>query len=249
MLKQGVIHPSTSPWASPITLQPKKDGTLRFCVDYRKLNAVTQKDAHPLPHIQDIFDSLTGSTLYTVCDLWAGYYQIPVPSDTIPYTAFMTHYGLWECLRMPFGLCNAPSVFQRTMQETLGPLLGKCAMVYLDDVIIYSPDAATHQTDVRNVLSARASKGFTLKASKCTFSEPRLKLLGYVISGDGISRIQIRYVQFKIWTPEDVSALRRFLGMAGYYRQLIPDFDHYAAPLTLSLRNSHPLLYVINFRF
>ena len=237
MLEQGVIRPSTSPWASPITLQPKKDGTLRFCVDYRKLNAVTRKDAHPLPRIQDIFDSLTGSTLYTVCDLRAGFNQIPVHPETTPYTAFVTHHGLWECLRMPFGLCNAPGVFQRTMQETLGPHLGKCAMVYLDDVIIYSPDAATHQTDVRNVLGALASKGFTLKASKCTFSEPRLKLLGYVVSGDGISPDPDKVCAIQdMDPPEDVSALRRFLGMAGYYRQLIPDFAHYAAPLTALLK-------------
>ena len=131
MLKDGVIQPSTSPWASPVTLVPKSDSTYRFCVDFRKLYSVTVKDSYPLPLIQDIFDQLEGASIFSTLDLKSGYWQIPVSPEDQPKTAFVCHTGLYEFKRMPFGLANAPAVFQRTMDRVLQGLIGKCCFVYI----------------------------------------------------------------------------------------------------------------------
>ena len=144
MLAEGVIRPSSSPYASPVTLVPKKDGTTRFCVDYRKLNSVTVRDQYPLPQIQDIFDQIGGSTIFSTLDLKAGYWQLPMEEELIAKTAFRCHMGHYEFLRMPFGLTNAPSVFQRTMDKVLASLIGKCVMVYIDDIVIYSENMDDH---------------------------------------------------------------------------------------------------------
>ena len=232
MLCQGIIQPSTSPWSSPVTIQPKKDGSTRFCVDYRALNSVTRKDAHPLPRIQDIFDSLSGASIFSVMDLKSGYFQVPVAPGSVPYTAFVTSDGLYEFLRMPFGAANTPAVFQRAMQAVLGPLLGECVLVFLDDIVIFSRTPEDHQSDVRAVLQALRHHGLTVKESKCTFSEPRIKLLGYVVSGEGISPDPDKTSALRdMPAPTNVHEVRCFLGMAGYYRQLIPMFSHHAAPL------------------
>ena len=133
MLEQCIIKESSSSWSSPITLVPKRNGEQRFCVDYRKLNAVTHKDAYPLPNIQDIFDNLDGAKVFTTLDLKSGYWQIPIAAPDQPKSAFITHMGLFEFQRMPFGLCNAPGIFQRTMNKVLHGLVGKRCLVYLDD--------------------------------------------------------------------------------------------------------------------
>ena len=138
MLAEKVIRPSQSAWASPITLIPKRDGSTRFCVDYRKLNAVTARDQYPSPQIQDIFDQVGGSTIFSTLDLKAGYWQLPVGEESIEKTAFRCHLVHYEFLRMPFGLTNAPAVFQRTMDQVLSGLIGHIVMVYLDDIVIYS---------------------------------------------------------------------------------------------------------------
>ena len=122
MLKAGIIRPSSSPWASPVTLVPKKDGTTRFCIDYRKLNAVTKKDRYPLPRIQDIFDQLEGAKIFTTLDLKSGYWQIPMHENSIEKTAFICHLGLFEFLMMPFGCANCPSKFQRALTKVLSGL-------------------------------------------------------------------------------------------------------------------------------
>ena len=129
LLKSGIIRPSASPWASPVTLVPKKDGGIRMCVDYRRVNANLADDGYPMPRIQDILDSLSGCSYFTLVDLKAGYHQIPVDEESIPITAFVTHQGLYEYTRMPFGLKVAPAVFQRCMNEMLRPVLGQFAMV------------------------------------------------------------------------------------------------------------------------
>ena len=138
MLVDGVIRPSCSPWASRITLVPKASGETRFCVDFRRINAVTLRDQYPLPLIDDIFDQVAGCAVYSTLDLRAGYHQIKMAEEDIPKTAFRCHLGLFEYMRMPFGLANAPAVFQRTMDTVLAGLLGKCVFVYLDDLCVYS---------------------------------------------------------------------------------------------------------------
>ena len=232
MLDEGVIRPSKSEWASPITLVPKKDGSIRFCVDYRKINAATRKDAHPLPLIQDIFDSLTGAKVFSTLDLKSGYWQIPVAEEDVKKTAFITHTGLYEFVRMPFGLANAPAEFQRTMQTVLGEMIGQFVMVYLDDIVVYSKSEQEHEEHLRRVFDALEQNGLKLKASKCTFSAPSVELLGYIVSAEGIKCNPDKTDAIaNLQVPETVKEVRSFLGMAGYYRQCVPQFAKVAAPL------------------
>ncbi len=178
MLRDGIIRPSTSPWASPITLVPKKDGSTRICADFRKLNQVTVKDAHPLPHIQDVFDQLQGATIFSTLDLKSGYWQIPMHPDSIPKSAITCHLGLFEFLRLPFGLCNAPAIFQRTMNKVLSGLIGKCCMVYIDDIIVYSSSTTEHLQHLGAVFQRLRAAGLQLKPSKCSFFLEEVELLG-----------------------------------------------------------------------
>ena len=232
MLDEGVIRPSKSEWASPIILVPKKDGSIRFCVDFRKVNAITRKDAHPLPLIQDIFDSLSGAKVFSTLDLKSGYWQIPVHEDDIKKTAFITHTGLYEFVRMPFGLANAPAEFQRTMQAVLGDMLGKFVMVYLDDIVIFSQSVEEHEEHLSQVFDALEGNGLKLKASKCTFSASSVELLGYVVSADGIKCNPGKTEAIaNLPTPRNVKDVRSFLGMAGYYKQCVPQFAKVASPL------------------
>ena len=232
MLRLGVIRPSSSEFASPITLVPKKDGTTRFCVDYRALNSITVKDRYPLPLIQSILDSLAGSTTFSTIDLRTGFWQLPVHPDSVKKTAFVCHLGQYEFLRMPFGLSNAPAFYQRAMNTVLAPYLGKIAMVYLDDIIVFSKSPEEHQHHLDIILQALYEAGLTLKESKCHFGLPQLDLLGYVISGEGISAQPAKTAAIEnLPPPQDISALRSFLGMCSYYRQLVPNYADFAEPL------------------
>lgn len=138
MLKAKVIEPSTSEWASPIVFAPKKDGTLRFCIDYRKLNAMTIRDSYPIPWMDECIDSLRNAAVFSTLDANWGYWQVPIRPDHRPNTSFTSHFGLYQFLRMPFGLKNAPATFQRLMDRILGSVRWQFALVYLDDVIIFS---------------------------------------------------------------------------------------------------------------
>ena len=153
MLAEGVIRPSSSPWASPIILVPNASGETRFCVDYRRLNARTVRDQYPLPLIEDIFDQVAGSAVYSTLDLRAGYHQIKMAEADIPKTAFRCHLGLFEYLRMPFGLANGPAVFQRTMDKVLAGLIGRCVFVYLDDLVVYSASTEEHEEHLKSVVA------------------------------------------------------------------------------------------------
>ncbi len=244
MLEKGVIRPSQSPWAAPVTLVPKKDGSIRFCVDYRALNAITVRDSHPLPHIQDVFDSLAGAGWFTTLDLRSGYWQIKVAEEDVCKTAFITHNGLYEWVRMPFGLCNAPAVFQREMQRVLGDALGKHAMVYIDDIVIFSKTEQEHEAHVEDVMCRLRAAGLVLKQTKCRFKERVLPLLGYVISGEGIAADPEKTAAINdLIPPKNVPELRRFLGMAGYYRQLIKGYADITTPLTHLTKRATPWLW------
>ena len=144
MLAEGVITTSKSPWSSPVVLIPKKDGTIRFCVDYRKLNEVTIRDAYPLPRIDDTLDALHNAKFVSTLDLRSGYWQVELDSDSRPLTAFVTHKGLFECVVMPFGLTNAPATFQRLLDVVLAGLKWQCCLVYLDDIVVYSSTFEQH---------------------------------------------------------------------------------------------------------
>ena len=241
MLKQGIIRPSSSEWASAITLVPKKDGTTRFCVDYRALNDITVKDRYPLPLIQDIFDTLGGSSIYSTLDLRSGYWQLPVHPDSVKKTAFACHLGQYEFLRMPFGLTNAPAVFQRAMNQVLASFIGKFVLVYLDDVIIFSKSPEEHERHLDQVLQSFADAGLTLKGSKCHFGKLSLDLLGYEISKHGITAQPAKTDAIsKLPAPTNVSELKSYLGMASYYRTLVKDFAAIAQPLFALTRKNVP---------
>ena len=232
MLEQGIIRESSSEWASPVLLVPKKDGELRFCVDYRKVNDQTIKNRYPLPYIQDVFDQLGGAATFSTLDLRSGYHQVPLTPESIPKTAFVCHRGQYEYTRVPFGLCNAPGHFQSIMNKVLAKHIGKRVMVFLDDVVIYSKDPSQHATDLELVLQDIKAANLTLKESKCHFGRAELDLLGFVISAKGIQAQPSKTAAIKqLSIPTGVTELRRFLGMCSYYRQLVPKFAEMAEPL------------------
>ena len=232
MLNENVIRPSESAWASPITLVPKRDGSTRFCVDYRKLNSVTIRDQYPLPQIQDIFDQVGGSTIFSSLDLKAGYWQLAVAEDSIEKTAFRCHLGHYEFLRMPFGLTNAPAVFQRMMDKVLAGLIGRIVMVYLDDIVIYSRSEEEHVQHLELVFARLREAGLRLKPTKCFFGLEEIKLLGYIVNRDGIHTDPEKVKAIaKLTPPRDLKGVRSFLGMTGFYRQCLPDYAQIAEPL------------------
>ena len=237
MLEQGVIRPSVSPWSSPITLVPKKDSTPRFCVDYRKLNAVTVPDRYPLPLIQDIFDQIGGSTVFSTLDLNSAYWQIPMDEASIPKTAFKCHRGLFEFLRLPFGLCNGPAAFQRIIDTVMGDLLGKICLVYLDDIVIFSSNATEHAAHLQLVFDRLRNAGLQLKPSKCHFGVNEIKLLGFIVSDQGIATdpAKVEVIQ-NLPSPSSVKEVRTFLGMTSYYRQFVPNYATVSEPLTCLMR-------------
>ncbi len=170
MLDAGVIQPSLSPWASPIVLVPKKGGTTRFYVDYRKLNSFTKKDCHPLPRTDDILNSLSNVTLFSTLDLASGYWQIPMNPMDQEKTAFTTFAGLFEFTVLPFGLCNAPSTFQRLMEFVLAGLTWKNCLVYIDDILVFSKDFASHLKDLKEVFECLQTRWTETETNEMFFS-------------------------------------------------------------------------------
>ena len=232
MLAYGAIRPSQSPWASPVVLVGKKDGETRFCVDYRKLNDVTVKDAHPLPRIADMLESLRGSRYFTILDAAKGYWQIPVAPDSIEKTAFSCPEGLFEFTVMPFGLCNAPATYQRAMQQVLAGLIGQGCLVYIDDILIYSRTFAEHLRMLTTVLERCHASGILLKAEKCRFAQAETEYLGHVISEAGVKPDPKKLDKLRHYPmPTDQRAVRAFLGLASYYRKFVKDFARIATPL------------------
>ena len=248
LLEKNVIRESSSPWASPIVLVKKRDGSIRLCVDYRKLNAKTRHDAFPLPRIDESLDALGNATYFSTLDLASGYWQVEMEEEDKEKTAFTTPVGLFEFNRMPFGLSNAPATFQRLMQRCLGDQNYQTLLIYLDDIVIFSKDFDTHLTNLDMVFSRLYDAGLKIKPNKCHLFQKKVKYLGHIISADGIATDPEKCEVLKSWPkPNCPKEVRKFLGFAGYYRRFVPNFSKIAKPLfaltgQLKKRTRKPIL-------
>lgn len=232
MLKRGVISPSSSPWSAPVVLVKKKTGDLRFCVDFRRLNAITKTDRYPIPLIDELIDKLRGQSIYSTLDLRDGYWQVPMRECDREKTAFTIQgIGHFEFNVMPFGLCNAPATFQRMMSNILKDLPG--TSVYLDDIIVSGASIQEHDRNLERVLSKLKENGLSLNDKKCHLRKTQVDYLGHSVSAAGLKpngeKVQ---AILSIKTPVNINEVRTFLGMASYYRKFIQKFSEMAEPLT-----------------
>lgn len=241
MLKAGAIRESSSPFSSNVVLVRKKDGSLRFCIDFRRLNNLTVKDAYALPRIDETIDSLIGSKYFSKLDLRSGYWQVPLRESDKANTAFTVgSLGFYECNRMAFGLTNAPATFQRLIERCMGELHLKECLIYLDDVIIFSETVEQHFERLSAVFERLEQFNLKLKGSKCEFFQTEVNYLGHVVSADGVRTDPEKIRVLKEWpVPTSVKELRSFLGFAGYYRRFVKGFSQITKPLN-DLLVGHP---------
>ena len=232
LLKNRIIEHSTSPWSSPVVLVKKKDGTTRFCVDYRRLNQITTKDAFPLPRIDDIYDQLTTATYFTKFDFKAGYFQVPLDKADQPKTAFSTRDGHFQFKVLPQGLTNGPPTFQRIVNQILGPNRWKHVLAYIDDIIIYSKNFMEHLQHIEEICSLLHEANFKLNVEKCEVARTEILFLGHVVKA-GTIKPDPENIRALAETREPTSAEEafRFVKAAEYYRKFIPNFSLVAAPL------------------
>ena len=243
LLAAGLIRPSKSPWMSPVVLIKKKDGTLRLCIDFRALNDITIKDAYPLPEIDHIIASMGGSKYFTSLDVQSAFWNVRIAERDVYKTAFaVPGIGHFEWLRMPFGLINASSTFQRLIDKILENI--KYAKAFIDDVIIFSRSWEEHLEHLSTVLDRMMASGLKLKLKKCIFAASRLKCLGSIVSEAGVHPDPEKVVAMQdMPAPQDVAGVRRSMGVVNYYSQFIPDFSKLAAPLHKLTRKGQPFVW------
>ena len=232
LLQKGIIQESHSDYASPILIVKKKNGDIRMCVDYRKLNSKVQRDCFPLPRIDESLDTLSGVKYFSTLDLTSAYHQIEVAPEDRRKTAFITPMGLYEYIRMPFGLSTSPATFQRLMCQVFREDIFKILLVYLDDIIVFSATIEEHLERLEKVFSTLRKHGLKLKAEKCVFFQEQVKYLGHVVSSSGVAMDPDKVEAVKNCpVPTTLYELRKFLGFASYSRRFIPGFARIAAPL------------------
>ena len=231
-LSKGIIRPSNSAWRSSVVMVPKGNDKWRMCIDYRPLNEITKIDTYPMPNIEDIFDALGGAKIFSKMDALSGYHQVCVDEKDVEKSAFSCKQGLFEFLKMPFGLVNAPATFQRIMDQALEKEKWKFVVVYLDDIIIYSKNEEDHRIHLRLVQEKLNKIGMVFNEEKCQFFKKEIKVLGHVISGNGIKpdEDRVRAIKdFKI--PENKRELMSFIGLVGYCRKFIKNLSIISKPL------------------
>ena len=231
-LDTGRLQASESPWGTNVIFAKKKDGSLRFCVDYRGLNDLTVRNSYPLPHMDDLFDRLVGARVFSKIDLISGFFQIPLAEEDRAKTAFRTRYGHFEWTVLPMGLTNAPATFQHLMNHSFREFLDRCVLVFLDDIVVYSQSLEQHVADVRAVLQRLKDIGLYAKKSKCALFMPEIEFLGHHVGRAGLRVMQDKVDAVQKWpVPRNASELRSFLGLSGYYRRFVERFSQRAAPL------------------
>ena len=241
MLDMGVIEPSASPWLSPVVLVRKKDGKLRFCVDFRKINALTMMDSWPMPRIDELIDDLGGAIWFTTLDAKNAYWTIEMDPEDKDKTAFSDGHRLLQFTRMPFGLVTAPSTFMRAMSRILTPVLGRHTLAYLDDVVIFSSTFEDHLMHLAETLTLLQDAEFRLNRAKCTLAAPEIKFLGFQINKDGVAPDPGKIAAIRdMPAPQSPKAVRRFLGCTGFYRRHVPDYAGLAHPLFRLTRKDSP---------
>ncbi|GJW18864.1 putative reverse transcriptase domain-containing protein [Tanacetum coccineum] len=237
--EKGFIRPSSSPWGAPVLFVKKKDGSFRMCIDYRELNKLTVKNRYPLPRIDDLFDQLQGSSVYSKIDLRSGYHQLRIREEDIPITAFRTRYGHYEFQVMPFGLTNAPAVFMDLMNRVCKPYLDKFVIAFIDDILIYSKNKEEHEKHLKTILELLKNEQLYAKFSKCDFWLESVQFLGYVINNKGVHVDPAKVEAIRNWSaPTTPKEVRQFLGLAGYYRRFIEGRSFSASYLSIGLEGT-----------
>ncbi|XP_076053569.1 uncharacterized protein LOC143032587 [Oratosquilla oratoria] len=227
----GIVQPSHSPWASPVVLVPKPDGSMRLCVDYRRVNAVTEADGYPLPRIDDVIDDVGSARWVTKLDLLKGYYQVRLTERSRAISAFVTPEGLYEFSVLPFGLRNAPATFQRLMNRLTAGMDGvRC---YLDDIVVFGDTWELHLSRLKSLFAVLAANNLTVNLAKSEFGHARVTFLGHVVGQNEVRPVAAKIAAIQQYpVPDDKKAVMRLLGMAGYYRRFCPNFSSIVAPMT-----------------
>ena len=246
LLNIGFIRLSTSPWGAPVLFVKKHDETLRLCMDYRRLNRVTVKNKYPLPRIDDLLDQLRGSKYYTKIDLRTGYHQLQIREEDIPKTAFRTRHGHFEYTVMPFGLTNAPTAFMDLMHRVFRLYLDQFVIVFIDDILIYSRTLEEHERHLTIVLHNLREHKLYAKMRKCEFRMKEVKFLVHVVSEQGVVVDLAKIEAVMKWEPpKNVTEVRSFLGLAGYYRRFVEGFSKLAMPMTCLTKKGEKFLWTL----